>query len=257
MDALVLDSHEDDPHVVQPTAYSIGGLLLDALEHHGPDIVPEDLGVGQGGPVVVAFIEVVPVHLVDPHSEHLLVFLIDSIPDDSMIDEFIDVDCCGVSEVEDEGVAEGLIPMVEGLLHCHQLEQLLVKLVGLDEVVFDLFFESGVVLDEDGLGGQFGRDGLRCFQFIQLYHGNLMIIIVNNWKQDLSYKSNKPPVEKSSLRSASFLSLGKDLTYYLAVNTVLLETGKYLYSITEISSENKILISLLGPVGRISVETMP
>ena len=104
MNALMLDSHEDYPHVIKPITYSIA-FLFDAFQHHILYILSEDFSVGEGGPIVVAFIEVIPVHLVDSNCEHLLILLIDPILDDSVVDEFVDEHSCGVSKVEDQRVS--------------------------------------------------------------------------------------------------------------------------------------------------------
>ena len=49
-------------------------------------------------------IEVIPVHLINTHSEHFFQFGIDPVLDDAMVEELIDVQCCSVSVVEDERV---------------------------------------------------------------------------------------------------------------------------------------------------------
>lgn len=102
----------------------------------------------------MTLVEVVPVHLVDSHGEYLFVVGVDSFPDEAAVDEFVDVDACGVAVVEDEGVAEGLRLDVEGLLTAKNLEKLFVKSVGFKKVYSDCLFEGWVAFGQQGLAAK-------------------------------------------------------------------------------------------------------
>ena len=53
----------------------------------------------------MAFVEIIPVHLVNTNSESFLVFFINSFFDYSMINRFVDIDGGCVAIVEDERVS--------------------------------------------------------------------------------------------------------------------------------------------------------
>lgn len=108
----------------------------------------------------MAFVEVIPVHLVDSDGKHLFVFGIDSFLDDSEVKHFVDVDAGSVSVVEDKGVPEGLGLDVVGPLIAHHLKQLFVEAVGPEEVIPDGQPEVGLVMDCDGLAAHGSLHGL-------------------------------------------------------------------------------------------------
>lgn len=108
----------------------------------------------------MALVEVVPVHLVDSHSKHGLVFSIHPLLDNAIVEAFVDVDCCGVTVVEDKGVPQGFGTNKVDLVIGEHLEQLLVDGVSFEEVGFDGFSEGGVALDEEGLGAERPVHGL-------------------------------------------------------------------------------------------------
>ena len=69
-----------------------------------PSIACSTIYLAHCRPVIVTCIEVIPVHLINTHSEHFFQFGIDPVLDDAMVKELIDVQCCSVSVVEDERV---------------------------------------------------------------------------------------------------------------------------------------------------------
>lgn len=150
----MFDSEQHHPHVGQPAVDAVFAGGVDHIQDHLLHLGPELPRLLDGRPVVVALIEVVPVHLVHSHGKHLLVFGIDAGFDGAVVEQFVDVEGGGVSEVEDEGVAQGLGAHVVGGVRLQQVEQFLVDGVGLEEVVPDGLAEGGVVLDEDGLAAE-------------------------------------------------------------------------------------------------------
>lgn len=150
----MLDSQKSHPKVGEPVVNFILRLGVDGIEHHFLDLVPVVPGLLYSGPVVVAFIEVVPVHLVHSHCEHLLVFRIHPLLDDPMIQEFVHVDAGSVSEVENQRMPQGLGTDVVCLLIPQNLEEFLVDGIGVEEIFPDLSFEVGVVLDKDSLAAE-------------------------------------------------------------------------------------------------------
>jgi hypothetical protein len=70
----------------------------------------------------VTFVEVVPVHLVDSHREHLFIVRVDSLRDDSIVEALVDVDSRSVSIVEDEGVPKRLSSEVVSFVVSNNLE---------------------------------------------------------------------------------------------------------------------------------------
>jgi len=108
----------------------------------------------------MAFIEVIPIHLINSHCEHHLVIGIDSFLYHPVIEQFVDIDSSSVPEVEDKRMSECLGPHVIGLILSEHAEKLLVKGVGLEEILFDGFFDVGVFLDEDSLAAKLLTHGL-------------------------------------------------------------------------------------------------
>lgn len=98
----------------------------------------------------MAFVEVVPVHFVDSHSKNLFKCRVDSFLDDAIIKALVDVDSCGVSIVEDEGMPEGFSLNIVGLIVSNDLEELFVEGIGLKEISFDGFSEGRMILNENG-----------------------------------------------------------------------------------------------------------
>jgi hypothetical protein len=137
MNAFVFDSHENNPKVIMPVFDVCNGGVVDGVKNNAFDFVSEILGGSWGGPVVVAGVEVVPVHLVDTHRKHLFEAGIDPVLDDAVVEHFVDVYSRGVSVVEDEGVAEGFGPNEVGLFVSDDAEELLVESIGLKEVLAD------------------------------------------------------------------------------------------------------------------------
>jgi len=130
VNAFVFDAEEEDPHAGVPV---VDGVLLDVVddaEHHLLDLLPELAGLLHAGPVVVALLEVVPVHLIHAHREHLLELLVDAVLDRAVVQQLVDVEGGRVPEVEDERVSQRLSPDVIGPV-LEQLEQFLVDCIGL------------------------------------------------------------------------------------------------------------------------------
>lgn len=71
----------------------------------------------------MALVEVVPVHLVHSHCEHLLVLRVHPLLNNPLIQEFIYVHTGSVSEVEDQRVPQGLGAHVVRLLVSQYFEQ--------------------------------------------------------------------------------------------------------------------------------------
>lgn len=131
MNAFVFDAEEEHPHAGVPV---VDGVLLDVVddaEHHLLDLLPELAGLLHAGPVVVALGEVVPVHLVHAHREHLLELLVDAVLDRAVVEQLVDVEGGRVPEVENERVSQWLGPDVIGPVDLEQLEQFLVDCIGL------------------------------------------------------------------------------------------------------------------------------
>ena len=149
----MFNSQKYHPKVREPAFNFMCWLMVDYIYYHMFDLGAVVPGLLDGRPVVVAFVEVVPVHLVHSHCEHLLVLLIDPLPYYPVIQELVYVQARSVSEVEDQRVPQGLRAHVVGSLVAQQFEQFFVEGVSVEEIFPDLFFEVGVVLEEDGLAG--------------------------------------------------------------------------------------------------------
>lgn len=74
----------------------------------------------------MAFVEIVPVHLVHSHREHLLIIWVDPLLDDPIVKALVDVDSRSMTVVEDEGVPERLSPEVVSLVISNDLEELFI-----------------------------------------------------------------------------------------------------------------------------------
>lgn len=101
----MFDTHEYYPEVAEPSVDLGFGGGVDHIDDHFLNFLPKSPRLFNGRPIVVAFVEVVPVHLIDSHCEYLLEFFIDAGFNYPVIDELVHVDCSGVTEVEDEWVS--------------------------------------------------------------------------------------------------------------------------------------------------------
>lgn len=131
MNAFVFDAEEEHPHAGVPVLDSLFLDVVDDAEHHLLHLLPELSCLLHAGPVVVALVEVIPVHLIHAHREHLLELLVDAVLDRAMVEQLVHVKGGGVPEVEDEGVPEGLSPDVISPVHLEQVEQFLIDCIGL------------------------------------------------------------------------------------------------------------------------------
>ena len=98
----MLDAQEDYPHVRKPIVYFLCWRCLNDFQDHILYLLAIDTSIGHAGPVVVTFVEIIPVHLIDSDSEHLLEVFIDAMGNYSMVNKLIYVDSGGMAEVEDE-----------------------------------------------------------------------------------------------------------------------------------------------------------
>lgn len=76
-------------------------------------------------------VEVIPIHLVDADSKHLLIFGADPLSDDPVVDELIDVECGSVGVIEDERMPQRFCSYIVGLFRIDDLKKLFVEWVGL------------------------------------------------------------------------------------------------------------------------------
>ena len=87
----MFDSEQEDPHGGVPIFDCVLLEVVDDSEDHLPDLFSELSSLLHGRPVIVAFVEVVPVHLVDANREHLLELLVDAVLDGPMVEQLVDV----------------------------------------------------------------------------------------------------------------------------------------------------------------------
>lgn len=87
----MLYSHHDHPYIREPAVHFSHILAIDDRQHltlYKLTIVHSLL---DSGPVIVTLIEVVPVHLIDSNSEHLLILRVNPLSNQSLINQLVDV----------------------------------------------------------------------------------------------------------------------------------------------------------------------
>ena len=98
-----------------PVFYLIHWCSINDIQDHLFYLIPVFQSLFDCGPVIVAFVQVIPVHLVHSHSKHSLVLWIYPFLNHSIIKEFIEVDASCMAVVEDERMAKWLSSNVESL----------------------------------------------------------------------------------------------------------------------------------------------
>jgi hypothetical protein len=115
MNSLVLNTQQDYPHVGEPRINSACIWSINGLEHHLSHLISELFGLTQWRPFIVTSIHVIPVHLINTYSKHFFQFRIDPLLDDAVVKEFIDIEGCSMSKIEDEWMSKGFSSNVIGL----------------------------------------------------------------------------------------------------------------------------------------------
>lgn len=75
----------------------------------------------------MTFIQVIPVHLVNPYGEDSLKLWIDSFGDEAFIQQFVDINASSVAIIEDKGVPKWLGLGIEGRLIFDARKKLLIN----------------------------------------------------------------------------------------------------------------------------------
>ena len=109
----------------------------------------KDLCLINRGPRVILLIKVVPVHLVHSCCKYFLELWMDSIFNNSVFVEFVDVSSSCVSVVEDKRMAEWFRLQVVCLIASNRFEQLVVERERKKEVFFDALLEIDVLLKKN------------------------------------------------------------------------------------------------------------
>lgn len=104
MDSLVLDAHQNDPHIAVPVDLFLFSILYDVY-HHFSYLFPVSFGILNGRPFVVRLIQIIPVHFINTDGKHSFVGLIDPLADKALVEELVNKECCSVSIVENQGVS--------------------------------------------------------------------------------------------------------------------------------------------------------
>ena len=105
---LVLNPHEHHPPLTPPTLHHFILYLLNHSQHHIPNWIPILLHFLYLRPVVVTLIEIVPVHLINSNRKHSLIGWVHPFVNNTRINQPVDVEYCGVSEIEDKWMSKSL-----------------------------------------------------------------------------------------------------------------------------------------------------
>ena len=84
--------------------------------NHNPDLVTVGLDLGDAWPVIVVVIQIIPRHLVDADGKQRLIVGIDAFLDDLGDDQLVDVKDRGVTQIENQRMAQRLGTQVESLV---------------------------------------------------------------------------------------------------------------------------------------------
>lgn len=120
----------------------------------------------------MAFVQVVPVHLVNPNGEHFFILLVDSFLDDVVIEELVYVNSGGVPEVKDERMSEWFGPDIICPVVTEKFEELLIDCISIKEIFANCSLQLGMPLNKDSLAAQLMWN-CACLQEIK--HGSVEI----------------------------------------------------------------------------------
>jgi hypothetical protein len=86
------------------------------MVHEFADLIPVCFHLGDGGPVVMGGIQIVPGHFVHAYGKHGFEFGIDALVDNLGDDQFVYVKDGGMSQIENQGMSQGFCPDVKGFI---------------------------------------------------------------------------------------------------------------------------------------------
>ena len=106
MNFLVFDSHHYDPSIGVPA--DLGTDVINYRQDHLLDFLAISCDFSDCWPVVVSIIKIIPVHFINSDCENGLKLGIDSISDESFVEQLVDVDAGCMTIIEYQRMPEGL-----------------------------------------------------------------------------------------------------------------------------------------------------
>ena len=135
MHPFMLNTYHDHPELIVPVIHIHWFYLIDGSQHYLSDLQSVFLDFFKRGPFIESLIKIVPIHLINSYSQDLLKTWIDSRVNYTIFIKLIDVDSSSMSIVEDQRMTQRFRSDIVCLFTCHQIKQLLVEVVGLNEIV--------------------------------------------------------------------------------------------------------------------------
>lgn len=133
----MFDAHHHYPSIWVPI------YLWTDFVNHIQDYILNSLSIkwnlANRGPIIVTFIQIIPVHLVNPHSKDSLELRIHSFGYEALIQQFIDINTGCMAIIEDEGMPKWLWLGIEGGLMLDARKKLLINCITVQKVWFYFF----------------------------------------------------------------------------------------------------------------------
>ena len=147
----MLDAHHDDPSIGVPT--DLWTSIIDDVQNNLLDLLTIGGDLPDGGPVIVGIVEVIPVHLIDADCEDGLKVGVDSVRDESFVEELVDVHASCVAIVENQRMAQGFWLGVVRFLMLDEGEELFVPGIRVQKILLNLIPGAPVL---ECLGAEMG-----------------------------------------------------------------------------------------------------
>lgn len=125
MDSLVFNAHHDHPSIWGPINLWVN--FINDIQDYILNSLSIKWNLTDRRPIIVTFIQVIPVHLVNPYGEDSLKLWIDSFGDEAFIQQFVDINASSVAIIEDKGVPKWLGLGIEGRLIFDARKKLLIN----------------------------------------------------------------------------------------------------------------------------------
>jgi len=155
---LVLDAHHDHPPRVLPIDRQGQRRIADDRVDRGAHPVAIGLDLGDGRPVVIRLVEVVPTHFIDPDGEHRLEPRIDPFLEQPDQQQLVDEEGRGVAEIENQRVTQCDRLFEIRFVAGQYLEQLLVAI----ECPVKIVENAGTASRQVGIGEWWSSGKKRC-----------------------------------------------------------------------------------------------
>ena len=131
----MLDTHQNRPHVRSPI--DLCTYFFDSFQNLFIYLFMIFLNFFHSWPLIMRLIKVIPLHLVNPDSQHRFEFWIDALKYDSSLEQFVDVEGGCMPIIEDKRVPQWFWLEIKCFWLTNKLKQSLIDFVCSEVILLD------------------------------------------------------------------------------------------------------------------------